>query len=150
MKRRRFGPGRSIDEHVGRLQIAMDDSLLMRVVDGAGEDRTQLCRENRIPGIVRNDLSQVATFDQLQSEVRRALMAAQRENLNDVRVLQPRDRFGLCAKPLALNLPDMPGHEDHLERDRAFQLGITSAVDNAQAAATQFAENLVVVYLLHG
>lgn len=137
MKRRRFGTSRSIEEYVGRLQIAMHNSLLVRVVDGSGEDRTQLRRQDRIPGIVADDLGQVASFDELHREVRRSLMTAQRKNLNDVRVLQPRDRFRLGAKPLMLNLSRMTGHEDHLERDRAFQLSIASSIDNTHSAVAK-------------
>ena len=74
-------------------------------------------------------------LDQLQDQVGDAVLAAEVEDLEDVRMLQPRDRAGFLLE--ALSVVGVVGEEvgQHLDRDVAVQRRVVGAVDRGHAAA---------------
>ncbi len=63
-------------------------------------------------------------------------------DLHDVRVLQTCDGLGFDLKADSFLKARAPTGEDHLESDNPIQLRLLGPVDDAHAAAAEFAENL--------
>ena len=90
-----LGVPSSGEQHVGRLQVAVDDAALVGVVHGAGQ------RLDQGGGVARRLrravelLLQAAAVEIFQREIRLAVVLADLVNLHDVGVLQPGDGLGL-------------------------------------------------------
>ena len=84
-----------------------------------------------------------AAFDQFQGEERLAVVLADLEDLDDVRVLQLGGGRRLGPEPGELVGPGVAGPEDHLEGDEAVQRLLPRLVDDAHAAATELGQDLV-------
>jgi hypothetical protein len=93
---------------------------------------------------------QGTAFDECHDQNQALAVKQNLVELHDARVLEPRHCFGLDLQPRSGLALRRCAWQEPLDRDLSPKPRIASAVDNAQAAATQFAENLVVVYLLHG
>ncbi len=70
-------------------------------------------------------------------------MLAHIVDLDDVRVLQARDRLGFHAKADQVLGIRRGAGQDHLDRDLAIELLVHGLVDHAHAAAAQDALHLV-------
>ena len=82
-------------EHVGRLEVAVDDPGLMGGVNGPGQGRHQLGGRNARLRRARQPIVEVPAFEQLQRHERQAVHFADVVNLHDVRVPELGDRLGL-------------------------------------------------------
>src|SRR5262245_50487081 len=80
---------------------------------------------------------QAAAAAELQREVGQAVVLADFVDLDDVGVLQPRDRRRLAAKAVEAFVIGVAAGEDHLEGDDAVQLQVPGLVDDAHAAPAQ-------------
>ncbi len=138
-------PRRTIlgEQHVGRLQVAVDDALLVGHVHGPGDLLDQV---GRLPRRQQLDLQlarQAPAGAVLQAEVRQALILADLVDLDNVRVPQPGHGPGLGAEPGALGLVGVGPIADHLQGDDAVQLLVPGPVDDAHASPGQFDLDLV-------
>ncbi len=130
-------------QDVDRLQVAVDDAVLVGVVDGAGQGADQVGgRPRRLRRAVQLAV-EAAAVHVLQREVGAAFRLADLVNLDDAGVVQAghRLRLGLEARPV--HLPGQAAREDHLERHRALQAELAGLVDDAHAAPPQFLQQLV-------
>ena len=89
------------EQHVGRLQVAMDHLGLMRRVHGAGQDSTSSAAA-RPSGVPVQLAVEAAAGAKLQGEEGRALVLADLVDLHDVGVLQAGDGLGLDAEAVVL------------------------------------------------
>src|SRR5262249_803216 len=90
--------GSVAEKNVGGLEVAMNDTPFVRVMNGAGEERDEiggLARGQRLPGCV---LRQVAAAEEFEREEGPSLVLADLVNLTDIRMLQSRDCLRLLAK----------------------------------------------------
>ena len=120
------------DKDVGRLQVAMDDAVLVGVVDGAGdrfEESGRLARRLRLAHQLR---PQRSAFDQLQRQIGFAVVFDDFVNLHDVGMRQARQRLGL--DPRARHLAIAAGAEA-FQGDEPIEPQLASFVDDAHAAA---------------
>ncbi len=85
-------------------------------------------------------LRQAAAGAVFQREEGQAVVFADLVDLDDVGMLQAGDRFGLGPEALQLLAARDGAAQDHLEGDQAFELGLLGLVDDAHAAAAQFAD----------
>ena len=65
------------------------------------------------------------------------------EDLNDVRMLQPRDGLGLGKKPLSPFEPSMVAVQNHLQRDNTIEAQMPRLVDDAHTPTAELAHDLV-------
>ena len=133
------------DQDVVRLQVAMHDQVLVRVVDGrahGAHQRDPLLGREPPPVAVRVDRFAV---DVLHDEVGRAVRRAPAvEQSRDVRVLQRRQDLPLRAQP-ALHLAREHAAADQLDGDLLLILlvGALGEIDVAHAARAELAHDAI-------
>jgi hypothetical protein len=131
-----------VDDHVLRLQVAVDDPLAVRVagrLQHLADHRDALL--DRDPGV--DQLLQRRPLDVLHGDVVGALPCAAVEDRDDVRVLQPGGRLGLALEAhheLAV-LGEAPVED--LQGDPPVQGGVLGEPDFGHAAAPEFRLHLV-------
>ena len=132
------------DEDVRGLEVAVDDALLVGVLDGLADRREQFepLAEREVFFVAV--LGDGDAFDQLHHEVRPAGVGrAGVEHLGDVRMVHHRQRL-----PLGLeagdHLPGVHARLDDLQRDRPLdRLGLLGHEDDAHAAFADLLQELV-------
>src|SRR2546430_7634909 len=93
-----------IEQDVSRFDVAMQNSMLMRVMNGARHLRDQF---RRLPDRHRRPpdyFIQLSAFDELHAEVTRPVALADFVNRHDARMLQTRRGFCFKAKTLQVSL----------------------------------------------
>jgi hypothetical protein len=128
---------------VGRLQIAVDDPLLVRRFERVSDllrDRQRARQRNRS---VRDALGQSRPFDELQHQrpLRRGRL--QPVDRADVRMVERREELRLALEALqAVGIGGPYGRQD-LDRDVTAQRRVARPVDLAHASGAECRENLV-------
>ena len=89
-------------------------------------------------------LRQRLALDELHRVVVHAAFAADAVDRDDVRVVQARRRLGFVLEALQLPRVHRRGEGQHLERDAAVQRNLLGLVDDAHAAAADFADQAEV------
>jgi hypothetical protein len=125
-----------LDEDVARLEVAVDDAFLVRVMDGVADagDEGGAIRD----GEVGSELEQRAAFDQLHREERSldAVGPGRRaglEDLGDAGVLESPEGIGLVAEA-AKEFGGDDYRADHLQGDGAPRALLLGAEDGSHAA----------------
>jgi hypothetical protein len=126
-----------LQEDVGRLQVAVDDTGLMGHVHGPRQDFDQLGRRGSRLRCAVELLGQPAGLHVLQGHVRPTVMFADVIYLHQVRMPQTGDHFCFGTKPRQLGGPGVCSGKDHLECNRAIQVLLPCQIDHTHAAATQ-------------
>ncbi len=149
---------RAVQQHVGRLEVAVQDAALVGVMDGAGQGRHQageaclLLIGGPVP-LSRHlefgePASQAASFHELQGEVGLVVDLANVVDGDDVGMVQLGGGLGLDAEAAQGRARGgLPG-QDHLEGHLAVEAHLPGPVDDAHAAAGDLAEQFVVAKAL--
>jgi hypothetical protein len=130
-------------QHVGGLEISVNDALAVGGVHRLGQRRHQAGRLGGRQRLALQLVGQAAAGDELQGEVGMSLVPAGLEKLHDVRVLQRRDRLGLGHEPLQVLGGGVGAREDHLQRHDPVDALLECLVNDAHAPAAQLPEDLV-------
>src|SRR5271166_5044757 len=134
-----------VKQDVCRLEVAVQDPPLVRMMNGLGDGGHQPDRGRDIGGEVAQPLVQAAAGYQLHAEEALARALAHLVNGHDVRVVELRDGFGLVLKPDQLGFAGEFGRLDHLESDLPVESDLPCPVDDAHSASAQLRQNLVAV-----
>ena len=129
---------------VGGLDVAVDDSPRVAVVEGLGDldaDVHDLAEAQRL---VADQAQQGRPADERHDEEERALVPAEVVDRHDRRVVHLGDELGLALEAL-LELGRQVARGDELDGDLAVEQRIARAVDDAHAAAPELPEDLVAV-----
>ena len=110
----------------------MHDTLAMGIVGRVRQCADCLGREPRRLGPARDLLIERTALDKLEREERLAVVIANVEDLDDIRVLEVSNSLRLNLEKLR-SLLRIAHH--HLERDHTIELEMTSLVDNSHAPA---------------
>lgn len=134
-----------VQEDVAGLQITVDEPRAVRVADGA-RDLPQHAHGAARRDAPRADLvRQRAALDEVHREEDGAVHLADLVHRDDVGMAQPRQRLRLLLEPpQELTEHEVAGAQ-HLHGDDAPQALLPRPVDDPHAAATELAEDLVVV-----
>ncbi len=140
-------PSVGVDEHVGGLEVAVDEPLLVGVLDGVADLRDQcepLARAEPLFAGVSRDGARV--LDQLHRDERARAVEHRRdpglEDLRDPRVLEAAQELALVREPArALGVRRPP--DQHLEGDVSLRRALLGAVDLAHAAVTEQGDHAV-------
>jgi hypothetical protein len=127
----------------------VDDVLLVGDVHGPGEQFDHLRGLARILRLPLQLPVQTAAVDELQDEVRCALVHAEVEHLDDVGMLQAAQHLRLAAKTDQRLGRRIGADVEHLQRHDAAELGVDRPVDDTHAAGAEDAENLVTTNLFN-
>ena len=127
-----------IEQDVGRLQIAVQNTALMRVMYGPRHRRQQAGDGAIILLEARQMLVQTAAFIEGHGEVIPTLMIADLVNFHDFGMVQVRDVLGLGLEAFDLFGRRQGTGRDSFEGHDPHRFQLTRLVDDAHAAAADF------------
>jgi hypothetical protein len=102
-------------QHIGGLEVAVDDPRFVRGVHGTGQRLHQTGSLYRLERMFAELGIERATRAELQGHVRPAVVFADLKNLHDVGMLQAGDSQGFDAKAVDLGGTGVCPGEDHLQ-----------------------------------
>ncbi len=106
-----------VEQHVGRLQVAVQESAAVRVVDGVGHLFEYFRGAVRLANELRDPVGQRSAGAPVHREIRRFVAARHVQNADDVGVPQPGHRLGLGPEPRPVARPGPQQHfHGHLTR----------------------------------
>ena len=126
--------GLAAQQHVGRLEVAVQNAVGVGGVHGPRQGLDQLRRLQGVKGGAVKAVGETAALDVFQREEGLAVGLPDIVDLHDVRVLQPRHRLGFPAKTLQLLRAGVGPGADHLQGDHALQPQVPGLVDDPHAA----------------
>ena len=115
----------------------------VRLGHGAASDSISPAARRVVPGRAVEPTVEAAAVDVLQLEERQAVGLADVADLDDMGVLEMRDRAGLGQEPRQRLGPGMGAAQDHLDGADAAQHDLAGLVDHAHAAPAQLLQDLV-------
>ena len=130
-------------EDVRRLDVAVDDPTAVGHVHGPGQrldDPRRVLDGLRFAG---DPLRQAASLEELQREIRQAVVLADLEDLDDVGVVDGGDGAGLGLEASQVVRSCTGAGLDHLQRDQALEPEVPRLVHDPHAAGAQHAQDLV-------
>ena len=127
----------SVDQDIGRLQVAVQNSAHVGVLNGVG----RLDHQGHDGAMVIAErgelLREVAPDDELHAEVALTFVLADFIDGDDAGVVEKRDGLGLVLKPTQLGVVGQEPGLHHLEGDRPVEADLPGPVDHAHAAPPQ-------------
>ena len=133
-----------IDEDIGRLQIAVQDALFVRVLHGAADGGEIAGRVARPQRTAREQSGQRLPLNQSHTEICLSLMLAGVVDGHDVRVYQMSGGLRFAAEARQIFRGGQFAIEDHFESDRAIETALPRLIHDAHAAAADLFEQLVI------
>src|SRR4030095_5622129 len=133
-----------IYQNVSWLNVSMENTALVRVMQSAGEPGNQFhCTPDR-QKLAPNELVKRGAFDQFHAEVARPITLANFVDRNNVRIIQTRRSFRFQAESLAAVLLGPMAFNENLECDCAIETFLSRSIDNALTSAADFFQQFVV------
>ena len=134
-------------EYVGRLDIAVNDALAMRIIERIEHLRHDADDVRHAEALVGFEIFlELATLDEFHGDEPHAAILAEVVNRNDVGVAEPSGRLRLTAEARDDRGRFLAGEligTNRLEGDDALDHRVVTFVDHAHRAATDFAPQLV-------
>src|SRR5262245_36829902 len=128
----------------------------MSVVNGASDGGEQASSFTHVVAQVfhrscrrRKALPQRAALHQFHAEEMVALLFANLEDRNDVRMIELGGSLGLDTKAADVRGGSQLAREDDFHRDFALQTQLTRAINDSHSATTEFLQNFVVAKIAH-
>ena len=131
------------EHHVARLQVAVDDSLSVRLVERVRDldsEAKHLLRRESSPG---EAILERLPLEELHDEVLDPAFAPDVVERADMRVRKLRDRAGLALEALAHLFGGGETFRKDFDRDASIEAGVARPVDLAHAARSEQREDLV-------
>ena len=132
-----FGGGRLLEKDVGGLEVAVEDALLVDVVDGAGQHLDEAGGLDPVQTLAGQMLGQVAALGELQNHVQPAVVLAHLDDTDNVGVVELGENPGFIAETLELLVAGQGAIAQHLDGDDGAALEMPRLVDDAHAGAAQ-------------
>ena len=124
----------------------MDDAELVRLLQRAADlDEQRRGARPRQRAVALDHVREVEPAHVLHDQVQRALRGAEVEDLDGVRVMQPRDRGGLALEPRDNIGVVREIAMQHLHRGDLAHAQMLDAVDDAHAAAADHLEHAIAI-----
>jgi hypothetical protein len=139
---RQVRPVLAVEQDVGRLDVAVDDAVLVRVVQGVGHLREHYGSLAGGETAGGKDVSERRALDEPGHQVRQAVLLPDLVDRDDRLVVQPDAALGLVEDPLAV----VPGEGSplvgDLDGDVAVELPVVRLVDDAERPAAHLLDQL--------
>ncbi len=133
-----------VDHHVGGLEVAVGDPLVVRRGERVGKRRRdgEELSQRHAPG--RDPLGELLPAHQLHGQEVDAVRLLDRVDVDDVGVIERRQRPSLAPEPLEAFLTAREVGRQHLQRHLAAELRVLGEIDLAHAALAELGGDLVV------
>ena len=129
------------DEHVARTQIAMDDTLLMRVIERVADLAGIVQRSRQVDlAVARDDGLERVARHVLHDDEEDVLLLFRRQDGNDVRMAERGEQSRLPQQVAEVDVLPM----GNLDGDFLVNPGVFGEVHRAEAATTKRREDLVL------
>ena len=128
---------------VRRLQIAMDDALLMRLLQGLSDFCSNLQNLIERQRAFRQALGESLAFEILHDQEVGAVLRADVVKRADIRMLQRGNGFGLALHALLQFRVSGEMRRQNLDGDGAVEASVLGAIDLAHAACAERREDFV-------
>ena len=138
------------EDNVSRLQIAMKNSVSMRVVERFGNRTSNLENLRDWKWATVQTCLECASGDVFHDQKVEYFLDIEVEDCGNSRMRQPRQDECLAAKPLAPGCVAERAAQEHLDGDVAVEVVIVSFPDRAHAALTDQLEKAVSAQGLSG
>ena len=129
----------TLDEHVRRLHVTVDEPVRVRTVERAGNLLEQRHRALAGERPVHEQRGEIVTGDEAHREEEHAVLLADALDRHDARVVEARREPGLAQEALAERRVEGERRGDQLERHRVPRRRITREIDDTHATATEHA-----------
>ena len=139
----RGAPG-CVDQDVGRLEVAMQDMVLMGVLHGQGDLLHELGRPSRGRVALGDRLGQARPLDEPHAEVVLPVSLANFVDGHDRGMVEAGGSLGLGTETANLGVVGELTGQDHLEGDHAIQAELPCLEHHAHATAGDLAKDLIV------
>ena len=136
-----------VHENIGRFQIAMQNALLVGIMNGLGEGLHPAGDAPKIDFRTRRLLdqsSEVLSFDVVHREIMLSGVLPDFVDGHNVRVLQIGGRLGFGKEPLHAGGARELSGEDHFDGNCPIEAALAGFVDRAHAAACDFLVQFIV------
>jgi hypothetical protein len=133
-----------IQQDVRRLQVAVEDASLVRVMHRPGDFGDEPRRGLRIGGVAGQDLGQARAVDELHAEILPAVVLADLVDRDDSRMVEVGRRLGLVAEGVHLVVVGPVAGPEHPDGDRPIEVPLPGLVDDPHAAAAEDPQQLEV------
>ena len=126
------------EEQVRGLDVAVDQTLAVRVVEASGglEPDHQRLGQREGSAVIEHR-SETSAAEEFTHEVGHAVVGARVVDVHDVRMVQGRSRMSLSAEPLDEGGVTRHGLVEHLEGHPAPELGVVSQTDAGRGTRAQ-------------
>src|SRR6266567_6099333 len=133
-----------IEQNIARLNVAMQDTVLMGVMKRARQLRDKFRRLANWHQLAPNDFIELAAFDKFHAEVTSAVTFPDFVNRNDARIVQVCGGFRFQAKALEMRFRRPVTETDDFQRDDPIQTFLPRAINHALAAAANLFLQFVI------
>jgi len=120
-----------IEQNVPRLDVTMQNAVLMRVMHSARYFRNEFHRAPDRHRLALHHFVKLAAFDQLHAEVALAIALADFVDGNNAWMFQAGCSFCFPAKTLQMRFGGPRAEADYFERDGAIETFLMGAIDYA-------------------
>ncbi len=123
----------------------MNDSVRVGVLEGQGrlEDVVDGLAEGEANTLVVQALGEGTAFHEIHDQVGNTVLLPDVVDANDSRVVESGRRACLLEEALPGGAEMESAHPNELDRHRPLEVGVVGAVDDAHAAASQLAEQVI-------
>ncbi len=133
-----------VDQYVGRLEVAVEDAVLMGVVDGPADEGETAGRVARFHRAVGQHAGQGPTLHQRHGEVGPAVALAGVVDGDDVGMVEEGGGADFRLEAGKVFRRGELAAQDHLQGDGALEAAVPGPVDDAHAAAAQLFQEVIV------
>ena len=132
------------DHHIGRFQIAMDDAFVVRGGKRVRHRRRDVHDPIDRHSTVRDRTIERLPFDQLHREKVNAGVFLNREDGDDVRMIEGGEGFGFAAETIETLAFRRHVGENHFQGDGTSEFRVGRAIDLPHSAGANRTDDLIV------
>ncbi len=133
-----------VEQNVSRFNVAMQNTVLVSVVDGACHFRDQVNRAPDGHRFARDYLVELSPFDEFHAEITRTIALTDFVNRDNTWMLETGRSFRFTTETFQMRFGGPISQTDHFERHSAIETFLTRAIDYALTAATDFFLDFVI------
>ena len=136
-------PALVIEQDVGRLEVAVEDPALVRVVHGRGDLGHEPRDDTGIPGQPRLGRGKAAAGQERHAEIMQPVVLPDLEDRHDIRMFERSDDLRFVLESEQVLPRGEPAVEYHLQCDQTAWRELSGLINDAHTPAADLGEDLV-------